>query len=179
MPAFDPPHAKLAGGLQCKRLVFRKWTTVDGPLAWSLWGDPAVTALIGGPFSSEQVAARLRREIECCASSGVQYWPVFERSSGEFVGCCGLRPYRLPERVFELGFHIRQQHAGKGFATEAAQAVIRHAFEELDVSALFAGHHPNNRASANVLRKLAFRYTHHEPYPPTGLEHPSYLLLRS
>ncbi len=166
--------------LQSKRLVFGQWTPADSLLAWSLWGDPAVTALIGGPFSSEQVAARLQGEIENWATSRVQYWPLFERSTGDFVGCCGLRPFRRPvEHVLELGFHIREQHSGKGFATEAAQVVIHHAFEVLGVSALFAGHHPNNVASANVLRKLGFRYTHHELYPPTGLEHPSYLLPRS
>lgn len=164
---------------ESKRLLFRNWTLDDGPFAWALWGDDRVTALIGGPFTSEQVSARLRREIECRVSSDVQYWPVFERSSGEFVGCCGLRPYRLAERLFELGFHIRPQYAGKGFATEAAQAVIRNAFAEFNASALFAGHHPSNAASAHILNKLGFRYTHHELYAPTGLQHPSYLLRRS
>jgi RimJ/RimL family protein N-acetyltransferase len=46
----------------------------------------------------------------------------------------------------------------------------------LAASALFAGHHPANRSSRDLLLKLGFRYTHDEYYAPTGLQHPSYLL---
>jgi [ribosomal protein S5]-alanine N-acetyltransferase len=54
--------------------------------------------------------------------------------------------------------------------------VMRYAFHPLGVKALFAGHNPGNAASRRVLEKLGFRYTHDEYYPPTGLDHPSYLL---
>ena len=61
-------------------------------------------------------------------------------------------------------------------ATEAARAVVRFAFTRLAAAALFAGHHPDNTASAGVLTKLGFCLTHTELYPPTGLHHPSYWL---
>ena len=51
-----------------------------------------------------------------------------------------------------------------------------YAFNTLGVKGLFAGHNPGNAASRRVLEKLGFRYTHDEYYPPTGLNHPSYLL---
>jgi RimJ/RimL family protein N-acetyltransferase len=54
--------------------------------------------------------------------------------------------------------------------------VIEYAFNILGVKALFAGHSPANEASRRLLEKLGFRYTHDEYYPPTGLNHPSYLL---
>lgn len=92
------------------------------------------------------------------------------------LGCCGLRPYRLEDGIYELGFHLRPEHWGQGYATEAARAVIDHAFDTLHARALFAGHHPGNVASRRLLEKLGFRYTHDEFYAPTGLEHPSYLL---
>src|SRR5258706_5444441 len=129
--------------LASKRLSFREWSTEDVPLAISLWGDPKVTALIGGPSSPEQARQRLHREIALCASSRVQYWPVFLTSTHGFFGCCGLRPYGPKERVLELGFHVLSSQWGKGFATEAARAVIAHAFATFDARALFAGHHPN------------------------------------
>jgi RimJ/RimL family protein N-acetyltransferase len=143
-----------------------------------LWGDPQVTALIGGPFSPEAVRARLEAEIAQMQRRGIQYWPIFLLEGNRFVGCAGLRPYRFDDRNYELGFHLCRAFWQQGFALEAAAAVIDHAFGSLNVPAVFAGHHPSNEASRRVLLKLGFLYTHDELYAPTGLLHPSYLLAR-
>lgn len=167
--------------LQTARLGFRRWTERDLDLAALLWGDPAVTRFIDhrGAFSPAAVAERLDREIAADREHGLQYWPVFLVQEGDFVGCCGLRPYRPAERVLELGVHIRSAYWGRGYAAEAATAVIGHAFGPLGATRLFAGHHPENAASRHLLAKLGFRYTHDEPYAPTRLRHPSYILDRS
>ncbi len=162
--------------LQSERLGFRSWAEGDIELAMSVWGDPEVTRLIGGPFSQAQVKERLSREIATMRSHGVQYWPMFLLSTGECVGCCGLRPYKSDDGIFEIGIHLRRAFWGQGLALEATQAVMEHAFITLGVKALFAGHNPANEASRRLLQKLGFRYTHDEYYPPTGLNHPSYLL---
>ncbi len=162
--------------LTTARLGFRPWSHADIELAMALWGDSEVTKLIGGPFSKERVEARLVCEVSTQASHGVQYWPIFLLASGEHVGCCGLRPYKPEQNIFEIGFHIRRPHWGQGYAFEAASAVINHAFGTLGVAGLFAGHNPANEPSHRLLEKLGFRYTHHEFYPPTGLNHPSYML---
>jgi RimJ/RimL family protein N-acetyltransferase/SAM-dependent methyltransferase len=156
------------------RLRFRKWTAADLPLAAALWGDPRVTALIGGPFDQVRVQEILAAQLALDREAGVQYWPVFVAASGEFAGCCGLRPRDAGQ--LELGFHLRPEHWGKGFATEAARAAMAFAFEEKKVEELFAGHHPGNAVSARTLRKLGFRYSGDELYPPTGLRHLSYVL---
>lgn len=44
----------------------------------------------------------------------------------------------------------------------------------MKVKALIAGHHPENKASANLLSKLGFKYIGDKYYEPTGLYHPSY-----
>lgn len=164
--------------LHTPRLGFRCWRESDLDLALGLWGDPQVTRLIDarGQLSPEQVQQRLAREIATQQEYGVQYWPIFLPESGEHVGCCGLRPYDLPGQVYEIGFHIRPAHWRQGYAAEAARAVIDYAFRQLGAKALFAGHNPNNQASRVLLLKLGFRYTHDEYYPPTGLQHPLYLL---
>jgi RimJ/RimL family protein N-acetyltransferase len=162
--------------LATERLGFGHWNGDDLVLAMTLWSDPRVSVWIGGPFTPEQVKARLDREIEISHTCKVQYWPVFQLKDGELVGCAGLRPYGTDEQVLELGFHFRPEYWGQGLAHEAAQAVIAFAFETLEVEGLFAGHHPENAASERLLRKLGFRYTHQEIYPPTGLLNPSYLL---
>ena len=64
--------------------------------------------------------------------------------------------------VFEYGCHLCTDHWGHGWATEAGRRIIAHAFEDLGVASLFAGHNP----------------THEEFYPGTGLMHPSYTLKR-
>ena len=162
--------------LRSERLGFRLWCERDVDLAWALWGDPEVTRLIGGPFSKEQVEERLKQEIATVASHGIQYWPIFLLGTGEHVGCCGLRPYQPEEKIYEIGFHVRKAYWRRGYAVEGARAVIAYAFNTLGAAALFAGHNPENEASRRLLQKLDFAYTHDEYYPPTGLNHPSYLL---
>jgi RimJ/RimL family protein N-acetyltransferase len=163
--------------LRTERLGFRPWSEADRGLAMALWGDEEVTKLIGGPFSQEQVQERLIQEISNLNSYGVQYWPIFLLSGNEHLGCCGLRPYRPTQRVYEVGVHILAAHWGHGYASEAARAVIEYAFDSLGATGLFAGHNPANETSRRVLGKLGFRYTHDEFYPPTGLQHPSYMLM--
>jgi [ribosomal protein S5]-alanine N-acetyltransferase len=109
-------------------------------------------------------------------SHGVQYWPIFLLATGEHVGCCGLRPYRAEEKIYEVGVHLRRAYWGQGYAGEATRTAMGYAFDTLGATALFAGHNPANEASRRVLQTLAFRYTHDEYYPPTGLDHPSYIL---
>jgi [ribosomal protein S5]-alanine N-acetyltransferase len=162
--------------LTTDRLGFSEWYEDDLPLAMILWGDPKVSALIGGPFADEDVRARLASHIEMLHAHQVQYWPIFLLQDGDFVGCAGLRPYGNGEPPFELGFHLRPAYWRQGLAMEAAQAVIAFAFETLAVKTLFAGHHPENGASERLLRKLGFRFSHQEFYPPTGLLEPAYLL---
>jgi len=162
--------------LQSQRLGFRHWSAADGALAMSLWGDPVVTRLFGGPFSAAEVETRLAREIAQQTNHGVQYWPIFMLQFDAFVGCCGLRPYPHGERVFEIGFHLCPLYWGLGLALEAARAVIDHAFDDLDAASLFAGHHPDNASSARLLKRLGFVYDRDEFYAPTGLAHPSYVL---
>lgn len=104
----------------------------------------------------------------------IKNWPIFELTSSELIGCCGLRPYANNE--YEIGFHLRPKFWGKGYATEAANAVINYAFEVMGAESLYAGHNPNNTVSKKLLRKLGFSYMGDEFYEPTGLYHPSYEL---
>jgi len=162
--------------LRTARLGFRHWRDDDIQLAQGLWGDAQVSRLIGGPFTAEQVRERLAREVAMQREHGVQYWPIFllaqGASEGAHVGCCGLRPY---ERIYELGFHICSLYWRRGYALEAARAVMDYAFTSLGAKALFAGHNPKNEPSRRLLAQLGFKYVRDEFYPPTGLNHPSYL----
>ena len=174
----DGKRSKEEGFLETRRLIFRSWAENDLALALGLWGDPRVTKFIDarGELSVDDVRNKLAREISGEKDCGVQYWPIFLRSTGEHVGCCGLRAYDPSRNIYEIGFHIRAGHWGRGFATESALGVMDYAFNVLSVKGLFAGHNPRNTASRHLLQKLGFRYTHDEYYAPTGLRHPSYIL---
>ena len=160
------------------RLGFRRWRDDDLPIALGLWGDYEVTKLIDarGQLTTKQVQERLIKEVAAAKEYGVQYWPIFLHETDEHIGCCGLRPYDLAKGIYEIGFHIRSAHWRRGYAAEAARAVIAYAFDKLKAKALFAGHNPKNEVSRLLMEKLGFHYTHDEYYPPTGLKHPSYLL---
>jgi ribosomal-protein-alanine N-acetyltransferase len=158
------------------RLILRNWSAKDIENATLLWGDPEVMALVDirGGLSREQVFAKLQNEILCQQKNGVQYWPVYKKADDSFVGCCGLKPWVLsPLGGHELGFHLLREAWGKGYAFEAAQAVIGYAREN-KFSHLLAGHHPENLNSKKILEKLGFRYVEKVFFPPTGLMHPSY-----
>lgn len=174
MPGNDSPST--AYFLQSARLGFRLWSENDMALAVALWCDDLVNKLIGGPFSALQAQQRLFKEIALQERYGMQYWPMFLLDTGAFVGCCGLHPCSAGEKVYELGIYICSSYWAKGYAVEAAEAIIKYAFEKYKPIALFAGHHPQNVASKGLLAKMHFKYTHDELYAATGLQHPSYLL---
>ena len=163
--------------LKTERTGFSEWTENDIDLATLLWGNPAVTKYIcaAGRFTDQEIRDRLAKEIENKNRYHVQYWPIFSLETGEFIGCCGLRPYEAELPAFELGAHLRPEFWGRGIATEAAHAAIRYAFDHLAAKNLFAGHHPNNIGSKNLLTKLEFQYIGDHFYAPTQLYHPSYV----
>lgn len=166
--------------LNTARLGFSVWSEKDLSEALELWGNPKVTKFItaDGRMSEEQVQQRLNKEIDTFNKLHIQYWPVYISETNQNIGCCGLRPYSPENNILEIGVHLKEQYWGRGFAQEACLAVIKYAFENLKVNALFAGHNPKNTSSARLLKKLGFKYTHDEFYAPTGLYHPSYLMTK-
>lgn len=159
-----------------ERLVFRRWRDDDLPFATQLFGDPAITKLVGGPFSAEQIRARVDTELANERTHGIQYWPI-ETHAHTLLGCCGLKPRSAD--MHELGFYLLPHAWGQGYAVEAGRAVIDAAFGDPAIAGLFAGHHPDNVPSRRTLERLGFVYVFDEHYPPTGLLHPGYELRRS
>lgn len=162
-----------------ERLGFAKWEQAYFPLAKELWGNIEVTKLIDarGQLTDEQVQEKLNIEIANETKYGVQYFPMFSIQEDEFIGCCGLKPYDLVNKIYEIGFHIIPAHWRQGYAKEAAMRMIQYAFEEMQINGLFAGHNPNNVASKQLLTTLGFEYIGEEYFEPTGLHHPSYRLM--
>jgi RimJ/RimL family protein N-acetyltransferase len=73
---------------------------------------------------------------------------------GRLIGGAGY--YRRRSGTAELGFWLGRDWWGRGYATEATRAVLRHGFEVKRLPGFTSSHFVDNRASANVLRKLGF-----------------------
>ena len=120
--------------LNTGRLFLRNWEPNDFPLAKSLWGDPDVMTFLGGRLSDEKIRDKMHAEIACAGKHGVQYWPIFETATKGFVGCCGLRPWAYgPPEGHEMGFALVKTKWGRGYASEIAAGVVKHAFETLQL----------------------------------------------
>lgn len=160
------------------RLEFRRWSASDLDLAASLWCNPDVMRFIGGPYTPDEVASRVERELANDARYEIQYWPLFTIENGEFAGCCGLKPHNDGVSTLEIGFQLLPDFWGAGYASEAARAVITYAFEYLHATALYAGRHPLNAASHKLLTKLGFTQIGTHYFARTAIEHPWYELRR-
>jgi RimJ/RimL family protein N-acetyltransferase len=165
--------------ISTKRIGFSKWNPVDLDLATQLWGEDDVTQFIcaAGKFTYQDIIDRLNKEIHNNEMYQIQYWPIFELATDELIGCCGIRPFKSEKHSYELGFHLRKKYWGMGYATEAARAVLDYSFTTLGAAKLYAGHHPQNKASEKLILKLGFQYLGKNFYEPTGLYHLSYELV--
>lgn len=145
--------------LETDRLVLRGRTPEDAPLLRELWTerDPRVPARrrVGadGRPTVEELAEQLRTEA---SYDGLVVLTVEERDGGRAIGYCGLfavdgRPADEPELAFEL----LAQAQGRGYATEAARAVVEQA-RATGLRRLWADVWGWNRPSLRVLEKLAF-----------------------
>lgn len=159
-----------------ERIGFSIWNQSDIEEATSLWSHPDVMKLLSttGTYTSEQIAERLAKEIQNQALYGVQYWKLYNLSTSEFMGCCGLKPYREEKDIYELGFQLLPLFWNKGYAFEAAKLSLTYALNVLKARNVFAGHHPQNESSQKLLIKLGFTAFTSEFYEPTGLVHPLY-----
>ena len=88
-------------------------------------------------------------------------WATECRVSGEYIGRCGVYPYRteagvIVPRELTLGFYLSRAEWGRGYATEAGRALIEYAFGSLGVLRIHAGVHRENARSRRVIEKLGF-----------------------
>ena len=86
-------------------------------------------------------------------------WATVERSSGAFLGRCGLLPWQIDGRSeVELAFMIDKQRWREGLATEAARGIIQYATEQLKLQRLICLVMPGNDASAGVAINVGMRF---------------------
>jgi RimJ/RimL family protein N-acetyltransferase len=121
-------------------------------------------------MSREQAHDRLHIECERNSSFGMQYWPIFLRETGEFVGCAGLRPWSIDTQIIEAGVNIMRSVWGLRLGEEALIAVLAHGFDTLDLPVIVAGHGVAHDNSRKLLERVGFTYTHNIVWGPKEIE---------
>jgi len=160
--------------LETDRLVLRRLTDADHDDLVELDSDPEVTFFItGGPpeFHASMLdhwLAQYRRWL------GYGTFAAIEKSTGAFIGWFHLRPEDGHDDEPELGYRMRRDAWGKGYATEGSRALIDRAFTELGARRVWAAAMTVNGASRRVMEKSGLRFVrlfHAEwPYPIPGDE---------
>ncbi len=155
MRSFPGMTAAAERSLVTERLRLRPLREDDYERIYAVWGDPRVEPWIG-PHTPEAVRTELAFHIAHQREHGWSLWAVEERASGRFVGDCGLQPLALCGPEVELGYDLHPEWWGRGLATEAARAVLRHAFSELGMDRVVAVVKDHHAASRRVLEKVGF-----------------------
>ena len=136
---------------------------VDGLLAMN--SDPEVMRYISGrPDTLEETRAIVERVKARWAEVGYSWWAFIERETGELVGAGCLQNLRrdatpLPDLTcpMELGWRLRRDRHGRGYASEAAFAIGDWAFETFGPQELLAVCDPDNTASARVMQRIGMQ----------------------
>ncbi|MCA7997548.1 GNAT family N-acetyltransferase [Burkholderia metallica] len=146
--------------LETARLWLRPRVLADLDACIAMDRDPEVTRHIAGPWHDPVehrrfVAHRITRDYP----PGLGYWSIFEKAAPDaFVGWILLIPdYADGARDVEIGWRLVRETWGRGIASEAAQAVVRHAFDTVRLPRVIADIAEANSGSLNVARKLGMR----------------------
>jgi RimJ/RimL family protein N-acetyltransferase len=146
--------------LTTERLVLRPFTMDDAPAVHAHLSDhemAATTARIPHPYpegSAEEWIAMLPSRAE--AGEAVVL-AITLRDTGELAGSIEMRLVPT-HRHAELGYWVGRTHWGRGYATEAADAVVRWGFATLLLHRVHATHFTRNPASGKVLLKIGMRH---------------------
>ena len=151
-----------------ERLVLREFRESDWRAVHEILVDPLVTQYTPAGSSSEEESEEATRLLVNDRSSdpprhsfAITLRPLDPNAESAVIGVCflALPPDKL--RQGDLGFLLARRYWGRGYATEAARAVLRYGFQELGLHRIYATCRPANVASSHVLEKLGMRREGH------------------
>ncbi len=125
--------------------------------------DAQVMATLGPLIDRAQADAGVGRMIAHQAAHGHCFWPVERAADGRFLGFCGLLvsgPGTPIAGQVEIGWRLRSDEWGKGYAREAAEAAIGWFWANMHRSTLFAITTPGNSRSWGLMERLGMARRH-------------------
>ena len=156
--------------LETERLILRPWSEQDAEALYRYARDPEVGTPAGWPaHTSVENSLQI---IQTVLAKPEVYAVCLK--DGSPIGSIGLHlngSTDMTERddECELGYWLGKPFWGQGLITEAAWELLRHAFEDLKMAAVWCGYYDGNQKSARVQEKLGFVYQHKTENLPVPL----------
>lgn len=140
--------------LETDRLILRMWRPSDFDTYASMCADPEVMRYMGGKiFDRPQAWRHMAFLVGHWHLLGYGHWAVEEKATGDFIGRIGfMNPEGWPG--FEIGWTLRRQSWGRGYATEGAKQALMYAFNELNKDHVISLIHTDNHRSMRVAERL-------------------------
>jgi RimJ/RimL family protein N-acetyltransferase len=155
---------KPAWPLETERLVLRAFEEGDLDALYKAHSDADVVRwLYNEPRTLEESRELLGRKVAgaLLAEGDWVSAAVIERETGHFVGDVGVHWESEQHKTGEIGFIFDPAYQGRGYATEAARAVLDFAFDGMGFHRVIGRTEARNVASARVLEKLGMRLEAH------------------
>ena len=144
--------------IETDRLLLRPFRESDFEDAKGIWGDRETMSFYPEPYSDERIRKALTRQRESFEKNGYGLFALIEKSSGAFVGDCGITLQDIDGvQEYEIGYHIRKTHWGLGYAAEAGLAVKQYGFETLKLMKLCSYMESTHTQSRRVAEKLGMK----------------------
>ena len=147
--------------LETDRLLLRALSPEDAQAAFVWCGDPQVNRFMPYPLYTrvEDVRAWLTTAADAKWEFG-----FVRKSDGLLMGSGGVSPGEIPDAPWEVGYNLRRDCWGQGYATEAARAMIGFAFDTFGARDFCANHARANPASGGVMRRCGMVFDHEGEY---------------
>jgi ribosomal-protein-alanine N-acetyltransferase len=125
----------------------------------NLWCDPQVTEYMGGPRDQTKLLDDFKDAVKDPFAEDYNLWPVEDKKTRNIIGHCGLLEKEVEGiNEIELIYVFSTSAWGKGYAKEIGSALLRYAFNDLQLSKLIALINPENEASERVAVRLGMHY---------------------
>ena len=139
------------------RLTLRDWRAEDWPVFWEATNTPAVMRWLGGVQDAAARAAGEARIEFYRRDHGHTFWVVERKDDGALLGFCGLKRSNQPggpQGMMEVGWRLREDAWGHGYAREAAAATLDLAFDRFGADEVIALTVKGNTASWGLMLRL-------------------------
>ena len=146
--------------LECENIILRPMRVSDAEDMYDYAKRPDLTRyLLWSPHPSVAYSKEFLKFVVKRYRAGDFFdWGVEEKSSGRMIGTCGFTSIDLENGVGEIGYVINPDFSGRGYATEAARAVIEYGFGELSLHRIQCRFMKGNDASLRVAEKLGMTF---------------------
>ena len=146
--------------LYTPRLMMRKMEISDAADMFEYAKSQELTKyLLWSPHPNEEYTRTYLKYVQKLYKKREFFdWSVVLRSSGKMIGTCGFSEIDAENRSAQIGYVIHPEFQMRGYATEAADAVMRFGFEKMALHRIEARFMQGNQASCRVMQKLGMRH---------------------